>query len=276
MKLRMTLLYPGPEADDLIICLATVPFLPDVAVSLLPLESPVQTPLLETLLELDQAIFDALPIGVCACDVDGRIVRVNQRAIELWGRAPRLFDSVQRFCGCYRVESLEGDFIPPAHTPMARAVLAGESFDGAEAVVENADGKRWVARVNVAPLRDDEGMVVGAINCFQDVSREHETRRALERQQYNFNLAMLASNMGTWRYTCRITSASTMRTRSGSMVLTGVLSRRHFGLGSRWPDAALYPLVRRRRRAPTGPRSGSRHNPLAPAAGRRRRLFFLV
>lgn len=168
--------------------------------SLLPLENPVQTPLLETLLELDQAILDALPIGVYACDVDGRIVRVNQRAIELWGRAPRLFDSVQRFCGCYRVESLEGDFIPPAHTPMARAVLAGESFDGAEAVVENPDGKRWVARVNVAPLRDDEGMVVGAINCFQDVSREHEMRRTLERQQHNFNLAMLASNMGTWRY----------------------------------------------------------------------------
>jgi PAS domain S-box-containing protein len=42
---------------------------------------------------------------------------------------------------------------------------------------------------------------VGAINCFQDVSREHEMRRELERQKRTFDLAMIASKMGTWRYT---------------------------------------------------------------------------
>ena len=145
--------------------------------SLLKLDIPVRTPaLLESFLELDQAILDALPIGVYACDADGQILRVNRRAIELWGRAPKLLDPVQRFCGSFRVESLEGEFIPPGETPMARAVLAGESFEGVEAVVQNPDGKRWVARVNVAPLRDDDGSVVGAINCFQDVTREHEMR----------------------------------------------------------------------------------------------------
>jgi two-component sensor histidine kinase len=84
---------------------------------------------------------------------------------------------------------------------MARAVLAGESFDGAEAVVENPDGKRWVARVHVAPLRDADGSLVGAINCFQDVTREHEMRGDLHRQRRTFDLAMIASKMGTWRYT---------------------------------------------------------------------------
>jgi two-component sensor histidine kinase len=169
--------------------------------SLLKLNIPVQTPaFLESFLELDQTILDALPVGVYACDVDGRILRVNRRAIELWGRAPKLRDPTQKFCGSFRVESLEGDFIPPGETPMARAVLAGESFESVETVVQNPDGKRWVARVNVAPLRDDDGSVVGAINCFQDVTREHEMRLAFERQQRTFDLAMLASEMGTWRY----------------------------------------------------------------------------
>src|SRR3984885_7850810 len=158
-------------------------------------------PLLETLGAMDQAILDAMPLGVYACDLDGRILRVNQRAIELWGRSPRLLDPVQRFCACFRVESLGGDFIPPEQTPMAHAVLSGKSFEGAEAVVQNPDGKRWVTRVNVAPLRDRDGSVVGAINCFQDVSREHEMRRELERQKRTFDLAMIASKMGTWRYT---------------------------------------------------------------------------
>jgi two-component sensor histidine kinase/PAS domain-containing protein len=169
--------------------------------SLLKLDIPVQTPaLLESFLELDQTILDALPMGVYACDVGGQILRVNRRAIELWGRAPRLLDPTQKFCGSFRVESLDGDFIPLGKTPMALAVLTGESFDGVEAVVQNPDGKRWVARVNVAPLRDDDGSVVGAINCFQDVTREHEMRLALERQQHTFDLAMIASKMGTWRY----------------------------------------------------------------------------
>jgi PAS domain S-box-containing protein len=169
--------------------------------SLPKLDIPLQAPLLESLLDLDQAILDALPIGLYACDVDGLILRVNRRAIELWGRTPKLLDPAQRFCGSFRVESLQGDFIPPSQTPMARAVLAGESFDGVEAVVQNPDGKRWVARVNVAPLRGDDGAVIGAINCFQDVSHEHEARRVLQRQQRTFDLAMVASSMGTWRYT---------------------------------------------------------------------------
>src|ERR1700733_7125764 len=104
---------------------------------LLKLDIPVRAPaLLESFLELDQAILDALPIGVYACDLEGHILRVNRRAIELWGRSPRLMDQTQRFCGSYRVESLEGRFIPPDETPMARAVRTGESFEGAEALVQ--------------------------------------------------------------------------------------------------------------------------------------------
>lgn len=170
-------------------------------VSVVEFRLPSQTHLLQSLLELDQAVLDALPIGVCACDGDGQIMRVNRRAIELWGRAPRLRDPAQRFCGSNRLESLDGRFLPPEQTPMAQAVLTGESFEGAEAVVSNPDGKRWVARFNVAPLLGPGGEVVGAINCFQDVTREHDTRLAFERQQRTFDLAMVASQMGTWRYT---------------------------------------------------------------------------
>jgi len=169
--------------------------------SVLKLDEPALAPALESLLELDQAVLDALPMGFYACDASGEIVRFNRRAIELWGRAPSLTDSAPRFCGSFRVESLDGEFIPPDQTPMARAVLAGESFENVEAFVENADGRRWVARVNVAPLRAADGSLTGAVNCFQDVTEDHEQRRALARTQRTFDLAMVASKMGTWRYT---------------------------------------------------------------------------
>ena len=170
--------------------------------SLLSFRPSVPAPaLFASFLTLDQAILDALPIGVYACDVDGQIVRVNHRAIQLWGKAPNLLDPAQKFCGSFRVETLDGDFIPPEETPMAQAVLTGKSFEGVEVAVTNPDGKRWVARVNVAPLRDEDGETVGGINCFLDVTHEHEMRVALARQQRTFDLAMIASRMGTWRYT---------------------------------------------------------------------------
>ncbi|HXR88561.1 MAG TPA: HWE histidine kinase domain-containing protein, partial [Stellaceae bacterium] len=99
------------------------------------------------------------------------------------------------------IESLDGQLIPPHETPMARAVLQGESAAGAEAVIQNPDGKRWVARLNVRPLREPSGAVIGAISCFQDVTQEHDMRKAARRQQRTFDLAMVASKMGTWRYT---------------------------------------------------------------------------
>lgn len=71
-----------------------------------------------------------LPIGVYACDIDGQILRVNRCAI----------------CGSFHLESLKGDLIPPGEIPMARAVLAGESFEGVEAMVQNPDGKCWAGR----------------------------------------------------------------------------------------------------------------------------------
>ncbi|HEX3406773.1 MAG TPA: HWE histidine kinase domain-containing protein [Caulobacteraceae bacterium] len=151
--------------------------------------------------DLDQAVLDALPIGLCACDAQGRIVRVNTKAVELWGWAPDRLDPMRRFHGAFRIETLEGELIAPEHTPMARAVLSGERSVNAEFVVHNPDGKRWVAQVNVAPLFDDGGDVIGAINCFRDISQEHELRLVLARQQHTFDLAMVAAQMGTWRYT---------------------------------------------------------------------------
>ena len=52
----------------------------------------VEAPILESLLDVEQSVLDALPIGIFACDADGRILRVNRTAILLWGRAPRLLN----------------------------------------------------------------------------------------------------------------------------------------------------------------------------------------
>jgi PAS domain S-box-containing protein len=156
---------------------------------------------MQSLLDLDQAVLDALPMGVYACDAAGRIVRSNHRAVELWGQEAGLNDSFFRFCGSFVVETPEGDPLAADQTPMARALLEGKGCQGVEATVLNADGRRWVASVTIEPLRDEDGDLIGAVNCFNDITREYQQRQELARQQRTLDLALMASKMGAWRYT---------------------------------------------------------------------------
>ena len=40
---------------------------------------------------------EKLPAGAYACDADGLITYFNERAVELWGRAPMLNDPLDRY-----------------------------------------------------------------------------------------------------------------------------------------------------------------------------------
>ncbi len=42
-------------------------------------------------------LVEKLPAGAYTCDADGLITYFNQRAVELWGREPRLNDPLDRY-----------------------------------------------------------------------------------------------------------------------------------------------------------------------------------
>src|SRR6266446_238177 len=51
---------------------------------------------------------EKLPVAIYACDMQGRIVWFNARAVALWGRTPRA-DDVERFSGAYWFEGRQID-----------------------------------------------------------------------------------------------------------------------------------------------------------------------
>ena len=51
---------------------------------------------IDVFIDLDQAALDAIPTGLCVCTAEGALIRYNRRAVELWGRAPRLGDPEKR------------------------------------------------------------------------------------------------------------------------------------------------------------------------------------
>jgi PAS domain S-box-containing protein len=130
------------------------------------------------------AFVDLLPIAAYACEASGRLRWFNRRAAELWGRSPRIGEDAEKFCGSYRLYGLDGRLIRREETPMAQALRTGNPISGAETAIERPDGTRIVTMVHINPLKDAARNVIGAINCFHDVTdAKHEDRRLRENER---------------------------------------------------------------------------------------------
>lgn len=131
-------------------------------------------------------VLDAIPGAVYLCDQDGWLVRYNSEAAELWGHTPPIGDKRPRFCGSHALFLPDGT--PLAHDvcPMATAIFAGKSTRNAEVVMARPDGSCFTALVNIRALKDHEGRIQGAINCFQDVSAHKQLEETI--QQKNADL----------------------------------------------------------------------------------------
>ncbi|MCA1443904.1 PAS domain S-box protein [Ensifer sp. IC4062] len=125
---------------------------------------------------------EAIPGAVYLCDHEGWLVRYNTEAAELWGRRPSLGDEREQFCGSQRLFRSDGSPLLHAECPMAEAIRSGASTRNAEVVIERPDGSRIMALVNIRPLRDHRGQVQGAINCFQNISKQKEAEEEARRK----------------------------------------------------------------------------------------------
>jgi PAS domain S-box-containing protein len=105
--------------------------------------------------------------AVYTCDSTGVITYYNALAAEFWGRRPEIGDTDERFCGSHMLYRVDGHLLPRDQSPMAD-VLAGKvsGIYDAEVHFERPDGSRVIVFLNVAPLVDDNGAIVGAVNSF--------------------------------------------------------------------------------------------------------------
>lgn len=115
-------------------------------------------------------LLETLPAAVYVCDADGVVVAYNQRAAELWGRAPEPGDTDEKYCGSHKLFRPDGVALPHHETPMAAVLRTGTPARDEEVVIERPDSTRLSALVNIAPLFGDDKKLVGAVNCFQDLS----------------------------------------------------------------------------------------------------------
>jgi len=136
----------------------------------------------QSLVAASPTALDAIPGAVYICDHEGWLVRYNSEAAELWGRSPPVGKNGVRLCGSHRLFLLDGTSLAFEDCPMATALETGEPTRNAEVVMERHDGTRFVALVNIRALRDRNGAIEGAINCFQDITSYHAVAEELQRR----------------------------------------------------------------------------------------------
>ena len=193
---------------------------------------------------LPDRLFDLLPVGLYVCDPDGLILLYNRRAAELWGRSPKLDDPADRFCGSYRMYRLDGAHLPHADCPMGEVLRTGISVVDQEIMIERPDGSRGVALVNIEPLKDDSGNILGAVNCFQDLTE----RKATEGQ-----IATLAREaehraknvLATVQATVHLTHADTPDGMKDAIAgrIQALANVHSLFVQSRWTGADIHSLV---------------------------------
>jgi two-component sensor histidine kinase len=190
-------------------------------------------------------LLDLLPVAIYVCEPSGLILYYNERAAQLWGRAPGLMDPSDRFCGSYRMWCLDGDPLPHPKCPMADVLRTGTSVSDREIVVERPDGSRGVARINIRALKDARGKIVGAVNCFQDITehkRNTEQIAVLAREAEHRSRNILAAVQATVHLSQSDTVDGLKRAIDGR--IQALANVHALFVESRWTGANLCGIVR--------------------------------
>jgi PAS domain S-box-containing protein len=194
--------------------------------------------------ELPARLFDQLPFAVYVCDRDGLVRRFNRCAAELWGRSPKLGDPNERFCGSHRMFRPDGSLLAHHQCPMADVLRTGVAVQQQEVHIERPNGSRGIALVDIEPVKDSEGNIVGAINCFQDITERKRSEAQivnLAHEAEHRTKNILATVQATVHLSHSNTSDDLKKLIEGRI---NALARVHTLFAqSRWTGAELHSVV---------------------------------
>lgn len=135
-------------------------------------------------------LLEKLPAGAYTCDPDGLITYFNPHAEQLWGRAPALHDPVDRFCGSFKLFTMDGSALAHEQCWMALALKNDTEYNGHEIVIERPDGQRLTVLAHANPLHDESGKLLGAVNVLVDITDRKRTEMALRDSEARLKIAL--------------------------------------------------------------------------------------
>jgi PAS domain S-box-containing protein len=122
-----------------------------------------------------QTLLEHVPegISIAAGPPDFPIIAHSRYALELFGRPqPSLLGlPAGHHVRAHGLFLADGVTRPtPGQMPLYRASHLGETVTNEEWVIERPDAEKLAVLVNVVPIRDNDGRIIGAINCWRDIT----------------------------------------------------------------------------------------------------------
>lgn len=122
-------------------------------------------------------LMDIIPTGVIITDTMGRFVQTNEMIREiLRGELPQV-DSFRDYTKIKAWRSDTGVLLQMDDWGIYRAIKKGEISISEVVDIERQDGTIGTIVISSAPIKDEQGAIVGAISAIQDITEQREVER---------------------------------------------------------------------------------------------------
>ena len=123
-------------------------------------------------------VLETLPVGVAVTNRAGDIVLINAASKRIWGGT--IAGGRERWEQTKGYWHDSGQSIAPESWASVRALSNGETTLNELIDIETYDGQRKIIRNSAAPVRDSEGLIVGAVIVNEDVTNRVRAEERLK------------------------------------------------------------------------------------------------
>ncbi|MDP3839149.1 MAG: PAS domain S-box protein, partial [Methylococcales bacterium] len=138
-----------------------------------------------------EAALASMTDAVFISDAEGQLIEFNE-AFATFHRfrnkkeCPKMLAEYPHFIDMYSTSS--GEFLPWDQRCVPRA-LRGETGTGVEFTLRHRDtGETWIGSYNYAPIRNDNGVIVGAVVSARDITEHKKVEAALQESEEKLRL----------------------------------------------------------------------------------------
>ncbi len=140
-------------------------------------------------------ILEAAGEGIFGLDLEGRHTFVNPAAAKMLGYEPQELVG-QPSHSLWHHTKPNGSPYPKEDCPIYRAYKDGQVHQGDNEVFWRKDGTSFPAEYTSTPIRDQNGLLVGAVVVFQDITYRRQCEKAIENFRRQNDLILQAAGEG--------------------------------------------------------------------------------
>jgi len=139
---------------------------------------------------------DSIGDAVVATDPEGQVTEMNAVAEQLtgWSRSDAEGQMLSDILSLHSAKTGA-----PVESPVDQVLRHGKIVGLANHTMLTArDGTEYQIADSAAPIRTDEGTLLGVVLVFRDVTEQYERRRTLEIERQRFEMALTGGDLGLW------------------------------------------------------------------------------